>query len=197
MDVVADPAAVGGVVVVAVHLEALTSAHRHLHHVRQHVARHPGRVLAEQAAGMGADRVEVAQRERGKVAMAAARVGQDLLAHQLGAGVRVRGRGLVVLGDRPGVPVTEDGAGRGEDQPADAVLDHGGEQAGGAADVSAVVVQGDVHGLADRFPGGEVDHGIDGVLGEDLAELARVAHVDLMHGEVPAGHLPDGGDCRR
>ena len=197
VDVVADPAAVGGVVVVAVHLKALAPAHRHLHHVRQHVARHPGRVLAEQAAGMGAGRVEIAQREHGQVAMAAARVGQDLLAHQLGAGVGVHGRGLVVLGDGPAVPVTVDRAGGGEDQLPYPVFGHGGEQAGRAADVGAVIVQGDVHGLADRFPGGEVDHGIDGVLGEDLVELARVAHVDLMHGEVPAGHLPDGGDCRR
>lgn len=80
-------------------------------------------------------------------------VRDDLLVHDLGVAVGVRGAERAVLGDRDhafearGVAV--DGCRGGEDDVGDVVTGHGAQEADGAEDVDAVVVEGDFGGLAD------------------------------------------------
>lgn len=56
-------------------------------------------------------------------------------------------------------------------------------------EVVAVVFEGFLDRLADGFRGGEVDHRVEFILFEDLAEGFAVAAVDLDEGDVDAGDL--------
>src|ERR1019366_3654180 len=73
---------------------------------------------------MRPDEIEIAQGNHGQVRVAGARIGQDLLADQLRASIRIRWVRRVILDNRNSVLVTVDRARRGEDEPPHAVLQH-------------------------------------------------------------------------
>ena len=106
MKVIAHAGAVGRVPVLAPDVEPLALADRHLGDEGKEVVRHVGRILADRAARMGADRVEVAQRDRAGARVCGAPVAQDLLDHRLRVAVRVERPQRRVLGQRqrPGLP---------------------------------------------------------------------------------------------
>jgi hypothetical protein len=102
------------------------------------------------------------------------------------------GRRLV---DRQPVGGAVDGAGRREDQAADAVPGHRPHEAGQATDVGVVIVERDPHRLPDRLACGEVQHGVDPVRREHLLQSPPVEEVDRVHAEQrPAGDLLDPAD---
>ncbi|KAG1648410.1 hypothetical protein GQR58_029859 [Nymphon striatum] len=103
VDVVADGRAVGGVVVVAEDLERVAAANGDLHDERHEVVWFADRVFADQAARVGADRVEVAQVDRGQLAVFGD-VADDLFDHELGAAVGIDCR-LIRAADIGGVVV--------------------------------------------------------------------------------------------
>src|SRR5215467_11078887 len=71
---------------------------------------------------------------------------------------------------------------------------HAAQQVDRAADVDVEVLERDLHRLADRLLGGEVDHRADLVRTEHLVERAGVPEVDLVHGDVAAAQLAHGRD---
>src|ERR1700735_5441477 len=128
MDVVTDATAVGRLPVPAIYLQALESPHRYLKHVRQNVARGALRILAQQAACVGADRIEVAQRHDRKLRPPAPRVLDYLLANELGAGVWIRRARSPILRNRLAVLAAIYRAGPGKDHLVYIVSNHGVEQ---------------------------------------------------------------------
>ncbi|MNX95461.1 hypothetical protein D3C86_1277360 [compost metagenome] len=65
------------------------------------------------------------------------------------------------------------------------------QQHQGAAQVVLIIFEGDPGRFADRFQGGEVDHCVYLLLGEDAVQQGRITDVPL----IELGHLPaDGGD---
>ena len=107
VDVVPDGGAVGGVVVGAEHRDGRHPAERRLHH-QWHEVEGVGPVLADQAVGRRARRVEVAQAHRSQV-VAGGVPGQHLLDHALRLAVRALGPERVRFVDRKlgrGVPYT-------------------------------------------------------------------------------------------
>lgn len=144
--------------------QLLPLARRNLAQQRQQVERHPLRVLPHDAARVRPARVEVPQQRAvplleglpGLLQVAALRldvVGDDHLDGGLCAAVGVRGADGAALRDgdhvREARGVAVDGGRGGEDDVGDGVPGHGAEEGHGAADVDAVVLEGDLGGLAD------------------------------------------------
>lgn len=82
-------------------------------------------------------------------------VGDDVLNHGLGAAVGVGRADWAVLGDGDHVgdagSIAVDGGGGGEDNVVDVVALHGAEEGDAATDIDAVVLEGDLAGLADSL----------------------------------------------
>ena len=189
---------------------------RHLAQQRKEVERNALRVLAHDAAGVGAAGIEVAEQgtvpllvrvAAGLFKLAPLRldvVCDDILDHDLGPAVCVCGPNGADLGDGDHVGhargIAVDGGRRGEDDVADTVLLHAAQQRDAAADIDAVVLEGDLARLADGLEGGEVDNAVDlGVLGEDGVESGLVSDVDLVEDRAAAADQLDAveGDLGR
>src|SRR4030095_1472698 len=84
VEVVTHAGAVAGGVVVAEHPHERVAARGHLHDVRHEVVGDALGVLAHAPAGVGAHRVEVAQRQHLPAVVAGRQVGQHVLDDQLG-----------------------------------------------------------------------------------------------------------------
>ncbi len=179
MDVVAFAGAVSRVVVVAVDRQALQLADRDLCDVRHQVVGDAGRVLADQAALVRADRVEVTQQRDAPGRVRGRDVGQHALDHGLRRAVRIGGADRKVLADRQRVRIAVDGGRRTEHQPLDVGPRHRVDQRQRAGHVVVVVHQRLCDRLADRLQAREVDHRDDRVRREDTFERGRVAHVGL------------------
>ncbi|MNL57724.1 hypothetical protein D3C87_1813090 [compost metagenome] len=100
MQIVAHARAVGGVVIVAKDPQEWLTAHRHLGDEGEQVVGQIARAFADLAAGVCADRVEVAQRDGAEGGVGRADVAQHLFHHQLGAAVGIGGRQRMRLGER-------------------------------------------------------------------------------------------------
>lgn len=124
----------------------------------QQVVRDALGILAHQTRGVGAARVEVAQQGAVEVVEGLAGllqlvplgldvVGDDLFHHGLGVAVRVGRADGAAFGDGDHVGeaggVAVDGGGGREDDVGHVVLGHGAEEGDSAADVDAVVFEGD------------------------------------------------------
>ena len=130
-------------------------------------------------------------------------VGDDILDDGLGAAVGVGGADGAVFGDGDHVleagGIAVDGGGGGEDDVGDIVAGHGAHKGDAAADVDAVVLEGNLARLADGLQiqlaevevgqqmedsylqGGKVNDRVNGgVLGEDIVEGLLVGDVDLV-----------------
>ena len=150
MDVVAHARPVGGVVVVAEHLQSRALADRHLADVRHQVVGRAPRVFADQPAFMCAHRVEVAQQCDAPTGVGPLDIAQDVLAHQLGGAVGAGGGERGIFRDRQLLRrAVHRGAGT-EHQCLAAELRHGADHAEQAAEVVAVVVEW----LGSAFPHG-------------------------------------------
>ena len=217
MDVVADRCAVLALVVVTKDEELLALADRNLRQQGKEVVWHAQRVLAHDTAGMRTGGVEVPQ-QRGVplldllvvlasllrvVALSFDGVCNGTLDGGLCAAVYVgRADGAVFRdGDHVGDArrIAVDGRGRREDDVCDIVLDHGGEKRNRAADVDAVVCEGDLARLSNglgllvqlqpvaeertHLQSSKVDDIVDvWVLLKHLVERGLICNVDLVKG---------------
>src|SRR5699024_10205694 len=177
VQVVTDPGAVGGVVVVAEHFEVWTVPRGHLGDVGEQVVGHPLGVLPDEAAGVCTDRVEVTQGDDAPAGVGHCQVRQDLLDEQLRRAVGVGGGQPGVLGDRYPFGVSVDRGGRAEDQVTYPVFVHHLGEVQQRVEVVAVVTQGLAHRLAHGLEPGQVDDGVDLVLGEHLTQRGGVGAV--------------------
>ena len=175
MDVVAHARAVRRVVVVAEHAHALKLAHGNLRHVGQQVVRDALRVLADKAALVRADGVEVAQQHDVPLVVADVQVGEHLLKHALRPAVGVRAVVLrAILGDRDELWLAVHRGAAGEHQVLHAVVARHVAQHQRAGDVVPVVLKRLLHAFAHGLEAGEVDDGVDVVLVEDGVERLAV-----------------------
>ena len=109
MDIVAHAGAVVRGIVVAEHAQKRELARRHLRDIRQQIVRNAVRILADQAALVRADRVEIAKQRHRERFIGVRRVPEHLLDHQLGPAVGVRGGQRRVLADRHARRIAVDG----------------------------------------------------------------------------------------
>ena len=184
VDVVADAGAVGGVVVVAEDAQLGAFADGHLGDVGHQVVGDAVGVLPYPAAGVRADGVEVSQEDDVPFGVGLLDVHEDLFEHALGPAVGV-GAGAfgAVFGDGDLGGVAIDGGAGAEDDVLAVVVAHDVDEGEGAADVVFVVFPGFGDALADGFESGEVDAGVEGVVGEEVFEGLAVADVDLVEGD--------------
>ena len=197
VDVVAHAGAVGGRVVVAEDPEAVEPADRDLGEVGHEVVRDVGRVLAERPRGVRTDRVEVAQQRHPPRRVGERDVAQHLLLHHLGPAVGVGRRGRQVLVHRHRGVGAVDRRGGGEDEPAHPVPAHGAHEREGRAEVVLVVLQRLGDRLADGLEPGEVDDGVERLVGEEVLGLVVVGEVEGAHVERLAGQRLDAPDDGR
>ena len=200
MDVVTHARAVRGVVVVAEHADALQLAHGNLRDVGQQVVRNALWILADQAALMRADGVEVTQQHDVPLVVAHVQVGEHLLEHALGPSVGV---GAVVLGallgDRDELGLAVHRCAAGEHDVLHAMVARHIAQHQRAGDVVPVVLQRLLHAFANRLEAGEVDDGVNVVFGEDGVKRFSVQDVLLVETQlgvvgVDAADLADAVD---
>ena len=124
-------------VVVAEHRETGGVARRRIEEKRDRVGLRDV-AFADVARGVGARRVEVAQRHEAQRRGCGA-IPQHALAHQLAGAIRADRLEGSLLGDRNRARHTINRAGAGEDDVTDIAVAHGGEQFCGAAHIVAIV----------------------------------------------------------
>ncbi|MNT71292.1 hypothetical protein D3C72_2097620 [compost metagenome] len=100
VQIVAHPRAIGRVVIVAEHPQEGLAPHRHLGDEGKEVVGQITRTLADLAAGVRPDGVEIAQRDGAEGGVGRTDVAQHLFHHQLGAAVGIGGRQRMRLGER-------------------------------------------------------------------------------------------------
>jgi len=187
VDVVAHAGAVGGRVVGAEDVEVRPLANGHLLDERHQVVRDALRILADLPRRVGSDRVKVAQQAHVPSIVGRGHVAKDELVHELRLAVRVRRARRELLRHRHCRRVAVHGRRRREDDVAAAGLVHHLDEVEGALDVDLVVEERLRDRLANRFQPREVDHRVDLVLREELAELGLVTDVDLVEGGLASG----------
>ena len=136
-------------------------------------------VFAEEALGIGARRVEIAQRHRAD-AIRPLEMRQRPLDRELGLAVGIDRPLRMAFGDRRLDGIPERGRGGREDQVRDLARDHRPQHGQRAADVVLVIADRILDRLPHRQPRREVHDGIDAVSGEDLAEAPHVLDVPLL-----------------
>ncbi len=183
VNIIAHPGAVRGRIVVAEHREFGQLADQHLGDIGRQVVGQTGRILADQAAVMGAHRVEIAQQGDLEGRLGLVEITQNLLDHQLGPAVRVGAGQRKVLGDRHLGGISVDGGRRAENQSPDPEFEHHLAQGQGAGQVVLVVEQRLFHRFADRLEPGKMDDAVDrlGAVGQDPPDSVTIAQVD--HGQ--------------
>ena len=134
--------------------------------------------LAEGTAGIGAGRVEVAQRNRAD-AVSALVMRQRAFDGELGLAIGVDRPRRMILGDRRLLGIPEHRCRRREDEMAHAGGDHRIEHRQRTADVVAVVARGSAYRLGHREPGREMHHRVGPVLFDCAAQVVGVEDVAL------------------
>ncbi len=191
MDVVAHAGAVRRGVVVAEHGELVAPAHCHLGKEGHEVVGRALRVFAEQAARVGAHRVEVAQRGQRHCRVGCGQVGQHVLHHQLAAAVGTGCGGRCVLAQWHAIRGAVD-CGRGaEHQRAHAGFAHGLEQHETALHIVVVVGQRLLHRLAHGLEAGEMDDGLDAFIAQQCRDEGGVTHVTTQPARACTCHALD------
>ncbi len=146
-------------------------------------------IFADAPAGVGADRVEVAQDGDPPGRVGDRQIAQDGLDHQLGLAI-----GLVALsgkssliGTRVASPYTvADELNTSVRTPCAAITSH---NISVPREVVVIIAQRHGYRLADRLQAGEVDDRIDRRLGEDRVKRRAVQQIDLVECELPASEL--------
>ena len=191
MDVIPHAGAVRGVVVVAENMQLLQLAHRDLGDVGDQIVGDTVRVLADETAVVGADRIKIAQQGHVQARIGLAVVDEDALNKELGGTVGIGGAaGGEVLPDRYGGGIAVDGSGGGEDEVLHIVAAHSLQEHEGTAQVIAVILQGLRHALTHRLQTGKVNHCVDvRMLGKKGLHLMGIAQLGLDEGDGLAGDL--------
>ena len=181
VDVVAHAGAVVRGIVVAEHADAFQLAYGHLRNVGQQVVGDALGILADQAALVRADGVEIAQQHNVPFVVAHVQVGQHLLQHGLRPAVGVRGVVLrAILGDGDELRLAVHRGARREHEVLHAVRAGHVAQGQRAREIVPVVFQRLLHAFAHGLEAGEVDDGVHFVLGEDAVERRAIEDVRLV-----------------
>jgi hypothetical protein len=185
---------VGGAVVSAEDGQNGQVPNRDLRYQRHYISERFDGILAYQSRGMRSQRIEVSQRNNVPLFIGVCDVFEHLLDEIFGLSVNVRDvvAHAVRLCDREEIGLAVDRARAGEDQLEAPELFHYLEEVQHSDQVVLVVKQRVLHGLADGFDRGEVDHAVDFVLGEDVLEGSLVQQVALIERDGLAG---DGLDA--
>lgn len=131
---------------------------------------------------MGADGVEVAEGGDLHSGIGDSLIDENLFddVFCLGVGIRDVAAGWGFFGDGRSGGVAVDAGGGAEDEFFDAVVVHRVEEVEGDCDVVAIIFEGFLDGFADGFKAGEVEDGIELVVGKKLVERGGVFEVDLV-----------------
>ena len=193
VDVVTHTGAVRGGVVVAKDVHLFQLAHSHLGNVGHQVIGDAVGVLADQAALVGTDGVEIAQQGHVQLRVCMADILQDALGKGLGGAVGVGGSTHgEVLGDGHTGGVAVDGSGGAEHEVVAAVAAHHVQNDQRAVEVIVVVLDGLRNAFAHSLVGCKLDDsGNVRALGEDLLHVLVAGHVCLVEAEILAGDLLD------
>ena len=192
VDIVAHARAVRRVIVVAKDAQALAAADGRLRDIGHEVVRHAARVLADEAARVRADGVEVAQQHDRPARVGHDIVAQDLLADVLRPAIGIRavaGAGRLV--ERHLIVAGVHRRRRGENDLPYAVVTHRLAERDRRAEVVVVVFQRHLHRLAHGLEAREMNDAVDLLLGENAVEPGAVAHVHLIKFQRPARDLFD------
>jgi hypothetical protein len=179
VNVVAHAGAVGRRIVVAKNTQLPAFACRHLGHVGQEVVRNAIRFLADQAAGVRADGIEIAQARDSPLLIGLRQVGQNVFDHQLAGAVGVGRRAREIFPDGHRRRVAIDRRRGAEDQRFHRAFGHHFAEADRAADIAVVVTQGLSDRFSDRFQAGEMNHRVDRRGGKDAPQERSVADIAL------------------
>lgn len=168
-------------------------AHSHLGDVGHQVVGDAVGILADQAALVGTDGVEVAQQRHIQAGVCMADVLQNALGESLGGAVGVGGSAHgEVLGDGHTGGIAVDGSGGAEHEVVAVMMAHHVQNDQRAVEVIIVVLDGLGHALAHSLVGCKLDDGGDvRALGEDLLHILMAGHVCIVEAEVLAGDLLD------
>ena len=181
VDVIAHARTIRCGIVVAEHADRSELANRDLRHIGHQVVGDALRVLADKAALVRTDRVEVAQQHDIPLVVSHIKVGEHLLKHGLRLAVRIRGGMLrALLGDGHELRLAIHRGARGEHNVLHTVIARDIAQDERARDVVPVVLKRLLHAFAHRLETGEVDDCIDVMLGEDGFHRIAVEHVRLV-----------------
>ena len=192
VDIVAHAGAVGRIIVVAEHVQALQPADGRLRDVGHEVVRHAARILADEAARVRTDGVEVAQQHDRPARVGHYTVAQDLLTDVLRPAVGVRaaaGAGRLV--ERHIVVAGVHRRRRREDDLLDPMVAHCLAERDGRAKVVVVIFQRHMYRLAHGLEAGKMDDAVDLLLGKNAVESGAVAHVHLIELQGLARDLLD------
>ena len=186
MNIIPDAGAVGGIVVVAIDVELFQLAHRHLGDIGHQVVGDAVGVLADQAALMGADGIEIPQQGHIQRGVCCAVIGENALLEELGGAVGIGGAaGGEILPDGHGGRVAVHRGGGGKHKVLHTVGPHGLEQVQRADQVVGIVLQRFADALSHGLEPGEVHHGVNlRVLGKEGLHLLQIAQLRLDKGDL-------------
>ena len=137
---------------------------------------------------MSADRIEVTEKNNGKLAICVAGVLEDLLDHVLGLTVGVGAvTNVHILGDRHRFGIAVNGCGRAKYKLVTAVLLHGFKKGKGRVEVVSVVKNGKLYGLADSLKAGKVYNCVDLIFLEDGFKGCLVSYVVNVELDLRSG----------
>lgn len=163
--------------------------HGHLPNEGEQVGGLSTGILANAAAGMGPDRVEIAKPGDPPTPLASGHIGQQLLHRRFGVGIGMEGLQGRPLGDGQGGGEAIEAGTAAEDQGADAMALHGFQQAAAPVDVDVPITER----LADRFSrdlqAGQMKHGLHGLQGKGAVHVVALAHIPLDHPQGCAAAL--------
>ena len=191
VDVVAHAGAIGGRVIIAVHMHFFQLANGNFGDVGHQVVGDAVRVLADLSGRMCTDGVEVTQQSNVQLRVCLAAVGQDALGKHLGSAIRVGGctnREILADGHAGGVAVNR--CGGGEDDVMAIVTAHNIQDVQGAVQVVGVILDGLGNAFAHGLVGGKLDHTVNArIFRKDLFNCRMVGHVCFHKLEILTGDL--------
>ena len=191
MDIIPHAGSIRRIVVVTEDIYLRKPPDRDAGDIRKQIVRNSLRILADQTALVGTDRIEVAQEHDIPQWIRRVNVRQNLLDHPFRPSVRVCARAFFLcLGKRHRIVRSVNRRGGAENNIMYAVTAHLVAENERAGDVVGVIFHRLLHGLADRFQTGEVDNGIDRLAVKQVPDLLPVQNIRLIkHRTFPGDRL--------
>jgi len=163
VDVVPDARAIRRRIVVAEDVQAFQSPCGDAAHIGHEIVGDALRRLADEAAFMGADGVEVSQEGNFPARIGDEEIAQDLFDHQFAPALGIGRRQGEILADGDGRGIAVNRGGRAENQRFHLMRGHDPAENQGGVQVVVVITEGLRDGFADGLEPREVKHGVDGV----------------------------------
>ena len=191
VDIVAHAGAVRSGVVVAGNCEHVALAGSLIEHNRHKVVRNSVGILADKAALMRTNRIEIAQQYHCPGVVGGVHLPAEILNNELSASVGIDSGQRKILLNGNGRGDSVNGRGRTEHELGAAVLLHRLKNVERTAQVVGIVHQRLLYALGNALVAREMNHLLDVVFSEYLINCGNVEHVIFVEFEVLAGDLPD------